>query len=187
MVCIAVCIVINLRFLRLKSYNILDMAQEYNKEFSVALCNVEQDYPCICCSGAYDSFDSIDSVMEEKQKEKIRATKGPATPEQIKARFNEQIQKEEAKEAALLRRTGVLERSPNEKLMDAYLKEIEIEAELQQSCPKKADLKLPCELLNSGSATCQCTECRESRECRDDDDGSVHSEDGLDLLTTTHV
>jgi hypothetical protein len=185
MVCIAVCIVINLRFLRLKSYNILDMEQEYNKEFSVALCNVEQDYPCICCSGAYDSFDSIDSVMEEKQKEKIRATKGPATPEQIKARFNEQIQKEEAKEAALLRRTGVLERSPNEKLMDAYLKEIEIEAELQQSCPKKADLKLPCELLKSGSATCQCTECRESRECRDD--GSVHSEDGLDLLTTTHV
>ena len=234
MVCIAVCIVINLRFLRLKSYNILDMAQEYNKEFSVALCNVEQDYPCICCSGAYDSFDSIDSVIEENQKVKNvegietasnekprqqRKSKGPATQEQIEERrrfeerrfkpvdklkeqiavieerraFQEQRFKEredqriekkfKAAEVAFLRN----ERSTSEKLMDAYLKKIqeqEEEAELQQSCPIM--IKSPCDLLKSGCATCVCTECRESRECRDDD-GSVHSEDGLDLLTTTHV
>jgi hypothetical protein len=225
MVCIVVCIVINLRFLRLKSYNILDMEQEYSEEFSV--CNVEQDYPCVCCSGAYDSFDSIDSVIEENQKvknvegietasnekpRKQRKSKGPATQEQIEERrikpadklkeqiavieerraFQEQRFKEredqriekkfKAAEVAFLRN----ERSTSEKIMDAYLKKIEEqeEAELQQSCPIM--IKSLCELLKSGCATCSCTECRESRECRDDD-GSVHSEDGLDLLTTTHV
>jgi hypothetical protein len=219
MLCIAVCIAvcINLRFLRLKSYNILDMEHE---EFSVALCNVEQDYACICCSGAYDSFDSIDSVIEENQKvknvegietasnekpRKQRKSKGPATQEQIEERrikpadklkeqiavieerraFREQRFKEredqriekkfEAAEVAFLRN----ERSTSEKLMDAYLKKIQEQEE-------EAELQAPCDLLKSGCATCVCTECRESRECRDDD-GSVHSEDGLDLLTTTHV
>jgi hypothetical protein len=43
-------------------------------------------------------------------------------------------------------------------------------------------IKSPCELLKSGSATCQCTECRGEHS-----DDSVHSEDCLDLLTTTHV
>jgi hypothetical protein len=187
MVCVAVCVVINLRFLGLKSHNILDMEGEYSE-----MCDVEKDYVCICCSGAYDSFDSIASVIEEKQKvkitekieekvKKIKATKGPATQEQIERRLKEQIRKEEEEEAAFLRRTGVLERSPNEKLMDAYFKKIEIEAELQQSCPIM--IKSPCELLKSGSATCQCTECRGSHS----DDGSVHSEDCLDLLPTTHV
>ena len=133
MVCVAVCVVINLRFLGLKSHNILDMEGEYSE-----MCDVEKDYPCICCSGAYESFDSIVSVMEEKQKVKItekieekvkriKATKGPASQEQIKRRFKEQIQKEEAEEAAFLRRTGVLEKSPNGKLM-----------KLKQICSKVA-------------------------------------------------
>jgi hypothetical protein len=151
MVCIAVCIVINLRFLRLKSYNILDMEQEYSEEFSV--CNVEQDYPCVCCSGAYDSFDSIDSVIEENQKVKNvegietasnekpgqqRKSKGPATQEQIEER----------------RRFEERRFKPVDKLKE----QIEQIAVLE-----------------------------ERRAFRNDDDGSVHSEDGLDLLTTTHV
>jgi hypothetical protein len=149
------------------------------------MCDVGKDYACICCSGAYESFDSIASVIEEKQKErekrtrkitekvkKIKATKGPALQEQIERRNRKEAQLE-----------TVLERTPQEKLMDAYFEKLEIEADEieKKSCPIM--IKSPCELLKSGSATCQCTECRGEHS----DDDSVHSEDCLDLLPTTHV
>lgn len=180
MVCIAG-VVINLWFLGLKSYNTLDL-KDYrvlpNKGMvCIAVCYKfavfrvkelyfdmeghsemrndgemegysERDYACICCSGAYESFDSITSVLEAKEKvAKKVAEKVVEQRAESKERIERQNRKAELKDA--------LEMDPDE-----------IE-EKKKSCPKS-----PCELLKSGSATCQCTECRGEHS-----DDSVHSED----------
>ena len=124
------------------------------------------DYACICCSGAYESFDSIASVLEAKEK-----------------KLKEKVAESKERQAEL---KGSLERTPQEKLMDAYFEELRVKFEADEIEEKKKScpimIKSPCELLKSGSATCECTECRGEHS-----DDSVHSEDCLDLLTTTHV
>jgi phenylalanyl-tRNA synthetase alpha subunit len=145
------------------------------------------DYACICCSGAYESFDSITSVLEAKEKVNITkkiTEKVAASKERIciiaasKERIERQNRKAELKAS--------LERTPQEKLMDAYFEELRVKMEADEIEEKKKScpimIKSPCELLKRGSATCQCAECRGEHS-----DDSVHSEDCLDLLTTTHV
>jgi hypothetical protein len=60
-----------------------------------------------------------------------------------------------------------------------------------------SNAKVPCDLLKSGSATCQCAECcggaiyddnhTDDQEYLDKDADSVHSEEYLDMLSETHV
>ena len=173
------------------------------------------DNDCICCSKAYESFEEITSVIEEKQKvKKIKATKGPASQEQIERRNRKEakLEKEklmdaklseiygnaEAYQGLLLHRDKLVEKEKEvkekEKLMDAKLSEKYV-AQVLKWRKTHDELKPSCELLKSGSATCQCTECQGSvhsedclTECRGEhSDGSVHSEDCLDLLTTTDI
>ena len=117
------------------------------------------DYACICCSGAYESFEEITKMMEKekevKEKEKL-----------MDAKLSEKYGNAEKYQGLLLHRDKMVE------------KEKEV----------KEKEKLPsCELLKSGSATCQCKECCHPPCHSPTSDGSVHSEDCLDLLTTTDV
>jgi hypothetical protein len=180
------------------------------------------DNDCICCSGAYESFEEITSVIEEKQKvKKIKATKGPASQEQIEKLMDARLSEiYENRDKMVEKEKEVKEK---EKLMDAKLSEKYV-AQVAEWRKTHDELKPSCELLKSGSATCQCTECHGSvqseggsvllfrgepflerflsipeevclgsatcqcTKCRGEhSDGSVHSEDCLDLLTTTDI
>jgi hypothetical protein len=174
MVCIACCYKFAVFRVKELYFNMEDHSEmrndgEMEKEGSI------DDYACICCSGAYESFDSITSVLEAK--EKVNITK-KITEKVVKQRALSKERIERQNRKAELKAS--LERTPQEKLMDAYFEKLEAEIEENKSCPIM--IKSPCELLKSGSATCQCTECRGEHS-----DDSVHSEDCLDLLTTTHV
>jgi hypothetical protein len=134
------------------------------------MCDGEMDYACICCSGAYESFDSITSVLESKK-------------EMAKKIAEKVVEKEaESKGVEDVFEKGC-ERTPQEKLMDEYFEKLRVKMEADEIKKQHgSNAKLPCGLLKSGSATCQCAEC-----CGEHSDDSVHSEDCLDLLTTTHV
>jgi ABC-type transport system involved in cytochrome bd biosynthesis fused ATPase/permease subunit len=82
---------------------------------------------CICCFGAYESFDSITSVLESKEKvakksaEKVAEIKRQNQKAKSKERIERQNRKAELKDA--------LERTPQEKLMDAYFEKLRVEAD----------------------------------------------------------
>ena len=149
---------------------------------------------CICCSKAYESFEEITSAQKYQgllfhqdklvEKEKL-----------MDAKLSEKYGNAEVYQAYLLHRDKLVEKEKEvkEKLK---LSEAKLSANYSAKLSEKYVVQVVCELLKSGSATCQCTECR-GEHCpasfplvsppHSPSEGSVHSEDCLDWLTTTDV
>jgi hypothetical protein len=149
------------------------------------------EMPCICCSGAYESFDSITSVLESKK--------------EIAKKIAEKVTEKEAETCVAVSNVSVecqcgqcsgravvacFEIDPWKKYpLGSDEGRLQAVSNWQTLSEDGANAKLPCDLLKSGSATCQCAECCGGAIYDDNhtEGDSVHSEDCLDLLTTTHV
>jgi hypothetical protein len=151
------------------------------------------EMPCICCSGAYESFDSITSVMESRKKEE--------SAKKIAEKATEKVTIKTAKKncpCGQCSGRAVVECFENHTWKKYPLGSDEGTAQAvsgwQTLSEDGANANLPktCELLRSGCASCRCAECcnaaiYDDNHCEGKDDDSVRSEDCLDELTITHI
>jgi hypothetical protein len=178
----------------------------------------DDEMPCICCSGAYESFESITSVMESR-KAAVKLTSVEKNVVEAQARVEKNVVEALARveknvtggiasvvgAIASVEKKGKWNASCSCKQCAPWKKYplgsdealLQCVDDWQTLAEDGSNARVPCGLLKSGSATCQCAECcggaiyddnhTDDQEYLDKDDDSVHSEECLDMLSETHV
>jgi hypothetical protein len=150
-------------------------------------CGGDYDGPCLCCDIAYDSFDSIDSVRQTKKEAAAKVAERAA--ELFVERAAEKVA--ETCSCGQCGGTAVVQCYESHAWKKHPLGSDEGTLQNVSEWQTLSEDGANCELLKSGSATCPCAECCGAAIYDDNhgeySDSSIHSEDCLNYLTTTHV